>query len=39
MLTAAHPSLATLMSGKARHCPADASYISALFKLPASSLL
>ncbi len=32
MHTAAHPYLATLMSGKARHCPADVSYISALFK-------
>ena len=32
MHTAAHPYLATLMSGKARHCPVDVSYISALFK-------
>jgi hypothetical protein len=34
MLTVAHACLATLMSGKARHCPlaADTSYYSALFK-------
>ena len=32
MLTAAHAFLATLMCGNARHCPADVSYISALFK-------
>jgi hypothetical protein len=32
MHTAAHPSLAKLMSGKARHCPADVLYISLLFK-------
>jgi hypothetical protein len=34
MHTAAHPHLATLISGKDRHCPADVSYISALFSQP-----
>jgi hypothetical protein len=31
MHTAAHAFLSTLISGKDRHCPADVSYISALF--------